>query len=140
MKTDLILIGVPLETKSEERRVAATPETVKKMIGLGCQVLIQKGAGERACITDAAYQVVGAEIVSAKEVFKADLILKVRAPEASEIKAMQADTVLIGMLEPFNLPQLNAMAAQGRINTSVSLRQVFCRKLSNGSLAGTNSA
>ncbi len=113
MKTDLILIGVPLETKSEERRVAATPETVKKMIGLGCQVLIQKGAGERACITDLAYQVVGAEIVSAKEVFKADLILKVRAPEPSEIKAMKSGALLIGMLEPFNLPQLQAIATQG---------------------------
>jgi NAD(P) transhydrogenase subunit alpha len=113
MKTDLITIGVPLETKGEERRVAATPETVKKMIGLGCHVRVQKGAGERASISDAAYQAVGAEIVSAKEVFKADLILKVRAPEPSEIKAMQSGTVLIGMLEPFNQPQLNAMATQG---------------------------
>lgn len=113
MKTDLIIIGVPLETKSEEQRVAATPETVKKMITLGCQVRIQKGAGERASITDAAYLAVGAEIVSSKEVFKADLILKVRAPEPSEIKAMKTGAVLIGMLEPFNLPQLQVLAAQG---------------------------
>jgi NAD(P) transhydrogenase subunit alpha len=113
MKTDLIIIGVPLEIKSEERRVAATPETVKKMIGLGCQVRIQKGAGERASINDVAYQAVGAQIVSAKEVFKVDLILKVRALEPSEIKAMQSGAVLIGMLEPFNLPQLQVLAAQG---------------------------
>lgn len=107
-------IGIPTEIKDDECRVAATPETVKKMIGLGCQVLIQKGAGERASITDTAYQAIGAEIVSAKEVFnKANLMLKVRAPEASEIKAIQAGTVLIGLLEPFNLPQLQAIAAQG---------------------------
>ncbi len=107
-------IGIPTEIKDDECRVAATPETVKKIIALGCQVLVQKGAGERASVTDAAYQAVGAEIVSAKEVFnKANLMLKVRAPEASEIKAMQAGTVLIGLLEPFNLPQLQAIAAQG---------------------------
>lgn len=113
MKTDILCIGVPLEIKSGEQRVAATPETVKKMSGLGCRVLVQKGAGERASIPDAVFQAVGAEIVSAKEVFKADLILKVRAPEPSEIKAMKSGTVLIGMLEPFNRPQLQVLAAQG---------------------------
>ena len=106
-------IGIPTEIKNYESRVAATPETVKKMVALGCQVLLQKGAGARASVTDAAYQVAGAEMVSAKEVFKADIILKVSAPEASEIKAMSAGTVLIGLLEPFNQPQLKAMAEQG---------------------------
>jgi NAD(P) transhydrogenase subunit alpha len=106
-------IGIPAEIKNEERRVAATPETVKKMVGLGCQVIVQKGAGERASVTDEAYKTAGAELVTAKEVYKADLILKVRAPEPSEIKAMKAGTVLIGMLEPFNHPQLKAMAEQG---------------------------
>ena len=113
MKTDLLIIGIPLETKSDEQRVAATPETVKKMLALGCKVMVQKSAGERANNTDAAYQAAGAEIVSLTEVFKADLILKVRAPEPDEIKAMQAGTVLIGLLEPFNQPQLLAMAYQG---------------------------
>lgn len=106
-------IGVPTEIKEHECRVAATPETIKKIIALGCQVLVQKGAGELASITDEAYKTAGAELVSAKEIFKADVILKVRAPEASEIKAMQADTVLIGLLEPFNQTQLKAMADQG---------------------------
>ena len=113
MKTDLLIIGIPFETKSDEQRVAATPETVKKMLALGCKVMVQKSAGERASNTDAAYQAAGAEIVSLTEVFKADLILKVRAPEPDEIKAMQAGTVLIGLLEPFNQPQLLAMAYQG---------------------------
>jgi len=74
---------------------------------------MQKGAGERASFTDETFKVAGAELVTAKEVYKADLILKVRAPEASEIKAMKAGTVLIGLLEPFNQPQLQAMAVQG---------------------------
>ncbi len=106
-------IGISTEIKEHECRVAATPETVKKMVALGCQVLVQKGAGERASVTDEAYKVAGAELVTAKDVYKADVILKVRAAEASEIKAMQAGTVLIGLLEPFNQPQLQAMATRG---------------------------
>ena len=106
-------IGIPAEIRDYECRVAATPETVKKIIACGCQVLVQMGAGERASVTDAAYQTAGAELVSAKEVYKVDIILKVRAPESSEIKAMQAGSVLIGLLEPFNQPQLKAMADQG---------------------------
>ena len=106
-------IGIPAEIRDFECRVAATPETVKKIIACGCQVLVQRGAGERASVTDAAYQTAGAELVSAKEVYEADIILKVRAPESSEIKAMQAGSVLIGLLEPFNQPQLKAMADQG---------------------------
>ncbi len=113
MKPHSLVVGVPFEIKSDEQRVAATPETVKKMLTLGCKVLVQRGAGERASITDTAYEAVGAEIVSAKEVFKADLILKVRAPEPTEIKAMKTGAVLVGLLEPFNLPQLNSIAAHG---------------------------
>jgi NAD(P) transhydrogenase subunit alpha len=106
-------IGIPTEVRSEECRVSATPETVKKMLALGCQVIVQKGAGERASITDEAYKTAGATLVSAKDIYKADVILKVRAPEANEIKAMSAGTVLIGLLEPFNQPQLRAMADAG---------------------------
>ena len=106
-------IGIPSEIREYECRVAATPETVKKIIALGCQVLVQKGAGERASISDEAYQTAGAELVSAIEAYQADVILKVRAPESSEIKAMQAGTVLIGLLESFNLLLLKEMADAG---------------------------
>ena len=113
MRAHSLVIGIPAEIKNGENRVAATPETVKKMVGLGCHILIEKGAGELASMTDAAYLAAGAELASTKEIYQADVILKVRAPEPSEIKAMKSGTLLIGMLEPFNLPQLNAMAAQG---------------------------
>lgn len=106
-------IGIPTEIKGEERRVAATPETVKKMVSLGLQVIIQKGAGERANIPDEAYQAAGATLVLAQEVFEAAIILKVRTPEPIEIKAMNSGTVLIGMLDPYNQAQLNMMANQG---------------------------
>jgi H+-translocating NAD(P) transhydrogenase subunit alpha len=106
-------IGIPSEIRDFERRVAATPETIKKMVALGCQVVVQKGAGERASVTDAAYLAAGAELASAHEVYQADVIIKVRAPEPSEIKAMPAGAVLIGLLEPYNINQLQIIATQG---------------------------
>ena len=113
MKNDLLTIGIPAEIKDHENRVAATPETVKKMVALGCQVIVQKGAGERANVTDSAYLTAGAILVSAKDVYQANIILKVRAPEANEISAMPAGTALIGLLEPYNQMQLQSIAQQG---------------------------
>ena len=106
-------IGIPTEIKEHECRVAATPETVKKMLGLGCQVLVQKGAGISASVTDAAYLAAGATIVLAEDIYQANIILKVRAPEAREISAMPAGTALIGLLEPYNQTQLQSIAQQG---------------------------
>ena len=106
-------VGIPSEVREHEQRVAVTPETVKKIIGLGCEVIVEKGAGIGANITDAAYEQAGARLTAAKDIFACPLVLKVRAPEATEIKAMKAGTVLIGMLEPFNQANTQAMAAQG---------------------------
>ena len=72
--------------------------------------MCKKGAGTRASITDTAFETVGAKLVSSKDAYKTDLILKVRAPQTSEINAMSAGSVLIGLLEPYNLPQLNTIA------------------------------
>ena len=62
-------IGVPLEIRPGETRVAATPETVKKLIGQGHQVVIQKDAGVQASQPDSAYEAVGASIGSAADAF-----------------------------------------------------------------------
>ncbi|SNX27944.1 NAD(P) transhydrogenase subunit alpha [Polynucleobacter meluiroseus] len=106
-------IGVPLETRPDETRVAATPETVKKLISQGHQVLIQKDAGVKASQPDAAYEAVGASIVDAAQAFSAEIVLKVRAPEAHELKQIPSGSVLIGMLDPFDQHNIDAMAAQG---------------------------
>jgi NAD(P) transhydrogenase subunit alpha len=106
-------IGVPLETRPGETRVAATPETVKKLIAQGHTVVIQKDAGLHASQPDSAYEAVGATIGSAADAFGAELVLKVRAPEASELKQMKAGSVLLGMLDPFDNDNIAAMAAQG---------------------------
>ena len=106
-------IGVPLETKAGETRVAATPETVKKLIGQGHQVLIQKDAGLQASQPDAAYVAVGASIGSASDAFASEVVLKVRAPQPEELKQIKSGSVLIGMLDPFDNDNIAAMAAQG---------------------------
>ena len=106
-------IGVPLETRHGETRVAATPETVKKLLGQGHQVIIQKDAGVQASQPDAAYEAVGASIGSAADAFGADIVLKVRAPEADELKQIKSGSVLLGMLDPFDNDNIAAMATQG---------------------------
>nr|WP_243434571.1 Re/Si-specific NAD(P)(+) transhydrogenase subunit alpha [Pseudomonas sp. 30_B] len=108
-----VQIGVPLETQAGETRVAATPETVKKLIGQGHQVVIQSGAGVNASQPDAAFEAVGAKIGSAADAFGAELVLKVVAPSESELAQMKPGTVLIGMLNPFNNENIARMAERG---------------------------
>jgi NAD(P) transhydrogenase subunit alpha len=106
-------IGVPLETRPGETRVAATAETVKKLVAAKHEVLVQAGAGVNAAQTDAAYAAAGATIVDARAAFGADMVLKVRSPSADELPLMKRGTVLVGMLEPFNADGIAAMNAAG---------------------------
>ncbi|MEO0047722.1 MAG: hypothetical protein RLZZ410_681 [Pseudomonadota bacterium] len=106
-------IGVPLETQANETRVAATPETVKKFISQGHTVIVQSGAGINSSQPDSAYEAVGASIGSTSDALGADLVLKVRAPNATELGQMQSNAVLLGMLDPFDNANNAAMAAKG---------------------------
>jgi NAD(P) transhydrogenase subunit alpha len=92
--------------------VAATPETVKKLAAKH-QVVVQSGAGVTASVTDEAYAAAGAQIVAAAEAWSADVILKVRAPNAEERAQIRPGTVVIGMLNPFDAENNAAMAAAG---------------------------
>lgn len=107
-----MIIGIPLETRKHEHRVAITPDIVKKAISLDCEVWVQKGAGVSAKFPDKAYLDAGAILGNAKQVFACPLVLKVRTPEPNEIKMMKPGTVVIGMLEPFNKSNIEAMAKQ----------------------------
>ena len=96
-------IGIPAEIHPGETRVAATPETVKKLLAGGRHtVMVQSGAGVGSFISDADYQNAGAQIAaSAAEVFgQSDLVLKVRRPEASEIPLLRRGSLLVGLLTP----------------------------------------
>lgn len=92
-------IGVPAETLAGEQRVATTPEMVKKLVAKGFEVTIAQGAGVAACYTDADYTAAGAMIVDQTTSFSADLVLKVRRPNADEADLVPAGTVLISFLE-----------------------------------------
>jgi len=106
-------IGVPAETVAGETRVAATPETVKKIMAQGHTVAIQAGAGVAASVTDAAYEAAGAQITDAAGALGAELVLKVRAPSAAELSHMKTGSALVGMLNPFDAEGLQAIAAAG---------------------------
>jgi NAD(P) transhydrogenase subunit alpha len=105
-------IGIPAESRPGETRVAATPETVKKLAAKH-QVVVQSGAGLASSVTDEAYAAAGATIVAAAEAYAAEVVLKVRAPDAAERALMKPGTVLIGMLNPFDADNIAAMAAAG---------------------------
>ncbi|MBL0720908.1 Re/Si-specific NAD(P)(+) transhydrogenase subunit alpha [Piscinibacter sp. Jin2] len=104
-----MLIGVPAETSAGETRVAVTPETAKKLIAQGHRIRLQSGAGVAASATDAAYAAVGVEISDAAGALGAELVLKVRSPSAEELPLMQSGAALVGMLDPFHKPGLQAL-------------------------------
>ncbi|HTP97232.1 MAG TPA: Re/Si-specific NAD(P)(+) transhydrogenase subunit alpha [Burkholderiales bacterium] len=109
-------IGIPAETRAGETRVAATPETIKKLATAKAHtLLVQAGAGAGASIPDAEYAVAGATIVdSAAAVYRdAEIVLKVRAPDAQELAQMRRDAILIGLLAPHQKDGIEALARHG---------------------------
>ena len=108
-----MLIGVPRETAAGETRVAVTPETTKKLKAQGNTIRVESGAGVAASVTDAAYTAAGAEIADRAGAFACDLVLKVRSPDAGELALMKRGANLVGMLNPFDRPGLEALAAAG---------------------------
>ena len=95
-----MIIGVPKERRPGERRVAASPDTAKRLIGLGHVVVIERGAGVGAAYPDDAYATAGAQLGDGAAALGADIVLKVQRPSADEIKAMKSGAVLVGMLAP----------------------------------------
>jgi NAD(P) transhydrogenase subunit alpha len=108
-------IAIPAETVVNETRVAATPETVKKYITLGCEVTVQRGAGERASFTDAAFEAAGATMADdfTATTQKADIVLKVQPLDKEEMGALVKGTVVASLNAPFTNPLLEAYAKHG---------------------------
>jgi H+-translocating NAD(P) transhydrogenase subunit alpha len=106
-------IAVAAEADPSEPRVAATPETVKKMIGLGAEVAVQPGAGVKSGILDADYTTAGAT-VSADAVSGADIVLQVRRPDAAELAKVRKGALVIAIMDPYGQDAaLKAMADAG---------------------------
>ena len=106
-------LGIPVESREGETRVAATPETIKKLIAAKHEVFVESGAGVRSSITDEAYVAAGAKIVAADDVYGVDALLKVRAPNDVERSRIKSGTVVIGMLNPVDADNIAAMAQAG---------------------------
>jgi H+-translocating NAD(P) transhydrogenase subunit alpha len=117
-----MLIAAPTETDAGETRVAATPETVKKFVGLGAEVAVQRGAGAQAGFPDSEYQSAGARLVSAEEALGADVVLKVRRPNAREIASLKPDALVVGTLDPYgHRDAIEAMAKAGVASFAMEL-------------------
>jgi NAD(P) transhydrogenase subunit alpha len=116
--------AVVKETAPGERRVALVPEGVTKLGRAGIEVLVERGAGEDAWLSDSLYDDAGATIVSAAELYRdADVILTVTRPAADVVRLLRPGQAVIGMLGPLIYPELAAaLAAQGV--TAISLDQL----------------
>jgi NAD(P) transhydrogenase subunit alpha len=96
-------IAVPAETDPAEARVAATPETVKKLIALGASIAVQSGAGLKSSFLDSDYSTTGATIApdAAAAIADADIILRVRRPAGSELASAKKGALLLAILDPY---------------------------------------
>ncbi len=111
-----MILGVPKETKERENRVALSPDVTAQLIKAGFNVIIEKGAGLNSYFADEKYTDAGATIEpDANSVYsKSDVVLKVNAPDANEIKSMKKDAVLISfMWAATNASLIEAYALQG---------------------------
>ena len=95
-----MLIGIPKESLSGETRVAATPDTVSKLIKLGFEVNVQSDAGALASFDNASFEQAGAKVVTKKVVWGADIIFKLNAPTDAEIELMHEGQTLVSFIRP----------------------------------------
>ena len=123
-------VAIVKERRAFERRVAASPDTIKRMVGMGLEVVAESGAGEGAQFTDAAFAAAGASIAedAAAALSDADIVLKVQRPligqeaERDELQYLKRGTVLIGLLQPLRHPaDLSAYAGAGIVAFAIEL-------------------
>lgn len=139
-------IAVLKESAPGETRVAATPETVKKIIGLGHAVTVEAGAGARASFPDEQFKAAGAEISADGGIGDADLVLKVRRPTDAEIGKIKAGSGFAALLEPYGDKGTIEALAEAKIDAvamefipRISRAQSMDALSSQGNLAGYRS-
>ena len=109
-------VAITKERRHGETRVAATPDTVKKLIGLGLGVVVETRAGLGASIPDSDYEAAGAQIAPTAQAAleNADIVLKVGAPAEDEVAMLKRGAILVGLLDPYTERSLlDALAAAG---------------------------
>ncbi len=138
-------IAVPAETQGAETRVAVTPETVRKFIGLGADVAVEKGAGLASGITDSEYEAAGAKLAggAAEALAGADIVLKVRRPAEGEIAGLPAGALVVGIMDPYGseaqveaLAKANVSAFAMEFMPRITRAQVMDVLSSQANLAG----
>src|SRR4051794_15319018 len=141
----MAVIAVTTERRAGETRVAAVPETVKKLIAQGFSVVVEAGAGAASFYSDEDYKAAGATLAkTAKDALaKADILFKVRAPEAAEITAIKAGTLVVATLNPYQdkaalagLAKVKATAFAMEFVPRITRAQVMDVLSSQANLAG----
>ena len=108
-------IGVPRETASHERRVALVPDTVKRLVKGGHELVVERGAGAAAGFPDAQYEAAGARLGDAAAALGAELVLKVQRPAPDEVSRLAQGAVLVALLAPASGAQTFAALAAQRV-------------------------
>lgn len=128
---DKLFLGIPKEERMQENRVSLTPNAVAMLVAHGHRVIIEKGAGKRSFYDDDAYNEAGGEIIENKrEIFKANIILKVAPPTIEEIELMPGDQMLIS---PLHMPLVTEEYLQTLKNKHITALAMEYLKDNNGS-------
>ncbi len=136
-------VAIPKERAADERRVALVPDTAAKLIAATLEVSVESGAGAGAYIPDDAYEKAGVKVVkSADALLKdADAVLKVQAPDASEVGQLKSGSVLISFLQPATQADIvKALAKRGVTAFSLELLPRISRAQSMDALSSQASA
>ncbi|MCC2689656.1 MAG: transhydrogenase subunit alpha [Rhizobiaceae bacterium] len=108
------VVFIPRETDPQEPRVAASPETVKRLSGLGLEIVVEAGAGRQSRISDEDFQRSGATIGNDGDAARADVVLKVRRPTETEVAGYKTGAAVIAAMDPYgNDAAVAAMARAG---------------------------
>jgi len=110
-----VTIAIARETAAGERRVAAIPDTVKQLVALGANVRVQRGLGDRAYLSDAAYVDAGAELADDDVLRNADLVLCVQSPPPDALATLKSGAVLVGGIQPEAEPARAAAIRDGKL-------------------------
>lgn len=111
-------IAVLKEDHPRDKRVSLVPTSVKTLVDVGAEVLVESGTGQGIGISDEDYQTSGASVVTDRESLlrEADIVLRLHPPALEEISWLRPDTVLVSYLDPFNQSLLVGRLAEGRIS------------------------
>ena len=115
-------VGIARERRAGERRVAATPETVRQLVGLGLEVLVEHGAGEASGHADSAYEEAGATVEEVLELGDLDVLLHVRPLDPATPARLRRGAITIGLASPSSeLPTVRALADAGVTSFALEL-------------------